>query len=147
MADAEAAVAHGVAAILAAAGIGTYRADGSPYQLGETAIVFGDMPQQPNQVIAIATYAVSDDQFMTDSTIGVQIKMRGTADPFSVTGTAANIFGVLQDLHGTTLGGVPVVHMYRYSSIPLGMDDSRRRTRSDNYYAQVAYATANRTDD
>jgi hypothetical protein len=136
---------NGVAAVLAGAGAGTYRADGSAYAAGETAIVFGAMPQTPDRAIVLSAYTVTDDASLSDSVIGLQVRCRGGSDPHDVEAIAGAVF---DQLHGRTAyqaGTVRVVQSLRRSGTPLGRDDSNRWEHSDNYYLTVHRPSLHRT--
>jgi len=135
----------GLAQVLATGGAGTYRADGSAYLPGETAIVFEAMPQAPDRVIVLSDYPVADDASLSDSVIGVQVRCRGGADPHDVKNIAGTVF---DQLHGRTAyqaGTVRVVQSLHQSGAPLGRDDSNRWERSENYYLTVHRPSTYRT--
>lgn len=135
----------GHAQLIAAAGIGTYRTDGSSYLPTETAIVFGGMPPDPDRVIVLGTYTVTDDPSLSDSVIGLQVRCRGLADPADVDTIADAVFDLLHGKQAYTAGTVRVVEAVRNSDAPLGRDDNNRWERADNYYLTVHRPSANRT--
>ncbi len=125
----------GVAQVLAAAGLGVWRPDGSAYQAGETAIVDTDVPDRPDRLIVLTTYPV-DDEVGTDTTVGLQVRTRAAgADPRPCRDLDDHVFELL---HGRTdwrlPTGVHVVSCLRRSSANLGTDQSGRWERSSNYY-------------
>lgn len=136
----------GIAIDLDAAGIGVYRPSGA-YQPGEIAIVIRAIPQAPDQLITLATYAVDNGlRGMADHTTGVQMRIRGTDDPDVADGIADQIFDRYDSSGRLTLNGIPVVDMWRQSYTPLGQDGNRRWELSHNYYIEAMRPTANRTD-
>jgi hypothetical protein len=136
----------GVAELLAAANLGTWR-DTGIYTAAETGIIFDTVPQSPDQVITLTDYAVSDDPTLSDSVIGVQVRTRwGGQDPRPVKDLDGSIFNALHGLESVTLtGGVHVVSMVRRSGVSLGIDANNRWMRSSNYYATVWRPSANRS--
>ncbi|MEV4053038.1 minor capsid protein [Amycolatopsis sp. NPDC049688] len=135
----------GYAALIAAAGIGTVRSDGSAYQASETAITFGAMPSEPDRAITLTAYPVRDDPSLSDSVVGLQVRTRGGSDPHDVEGLADALFDLLHHPQAHTVGAIRVVQALRNSGGPLGRDENNRWERSDNYYVTVNRPTANRT--
>lgn len=134
----------GLAGRIAAAGIATYRADGSPYTPSETGIYFNDMPPDPDRVVVLTAYSASSDQ--PEITLGerrIQVRTRGFSnDVFDADVLSDAIFDVLHGLANQTYGSVHVVQVLRISAMTLGMDDPQRRwMRSDNYSVDLDYAT------
>ena len=136
----------GIAQLLAAAGLGTWR-DTGVYTAAETGIVMDTVPQSPDRVITLTDYVVSDDPTLSDSVIGVQVRTRlGGQDPRPVKDLDGAIFNVLHGLESVTLtGGVHIVSMVRRSGASLGQDANNRWMRSSNYYATVWRPSANRS--
>jgi hypothetical protein len=100
----------GLAQLLAAQGVGTWRANGA-YVAGETGILLRTLPQAPDRVISLAAYGVDDDPTLSDDTVG------------------------LQNLPRTTLAtGVVVTKCYRRSWSSLGQDTNSRWRTSQNFY-------------
>lgn len=136
----------GVAERLDAAGVGTWRATGV-YQAGEIAIVIRGIPDAPDRLITIADYPVPTDlRGMQDHTIGLQFRLRGTADPRVCSDIGDAIFAELDSLGRTSLNGIAVVDAWRQSYTSLGQDAQRRWEASHNYYFAAMRATTNRTD-
>ena len=137
----------GFAEYLAAAGVGTWHADpADPYTAGETAIVLGAMPPEPERCIVLASYPVSEDIAQADVTVGVQVRTRGGSDPRDVGDLDDAVFDVLHGATALELGGVLVVQAYRRSSASLGQarDQTGRWERSSNYYFDAMRPTAAR---
>lgn len=135
---------EGLAQHIATAGIATYRPAGA-YVAGETAIAFAGMPPDPDRVIVVSAYAVTDDATLSDSVVGVQVRCRGLTDPRDVELLADAVFGLLHGAHSVQLGAVHVVQALRNSSAPLGQDDNNRWEHTDNYYLTVHRPSTNRT--
>ncbi len=123
----------GVAQRLNAAGVGVWRPTGT-YADTEVAIVLGVPGQSPPAVIALATYRNADHPALSDSTLGMQVRVRGKdADPRNADDLADGVFDVLQGLHGADLNGVRLVYAKRVSTLPLGISEHGRHERTDNY--------------
>lgn len=135
----------GVAGVLVAAGIGV-RNDAGTYAADDVAIIVGDFPQDPAQIIALTPYVVSDDSDLNDSILAVQVMLRGTSDLRSVLDRSAAIFNELERLENQTFGSVNVACMWRQTGHLDGKDDSQRWMRSENYYCRVNWPTRYRTD-
>lgn len=137
----------GVAQILADAGVATYRADGSTYQPGETAIVFALMPQAPDRVVCLTDYTVTDDAANPWTQVRVQVRTRGLPDrPDDTWALRDAVYGLLQSAGDLTFGSVTVAQALRVSSVPLGVDVNRRFEYADNYAIDVQLpATVNRS--
>lgn len=127
------------------AGIGTFRTSGT-YTSTETAIVFDQLPSDPDRAIAIALYPVSDDG-TTDSIQGIQFRIRGPRnDRRFVKDTTDRLFDALHDLKHTTWGTTPVVRVYRNSGANLPADANNRQEATQNYYAQITRSGTHRKD-
>ena len=136
----------GVAQLLAAAGVGVWRDTGA-YAATETGIVLDVIPQDPDQIITLSDYDISDDPTLSDSVIAVQVRTRwGGQDPRPVKDLDGAIFDALHGLESVTLtGGVHVVSLVRRSGVSLGQDTNNRWMRSANYYATVWRPSTNRS--
>lgn len=136
-------VVTGLAQYLAAAGVGVWRSTGV-YAAGEIAIVYRAVPQTPDQLITLAPYPVATSyQGLADTTVGVQARIRGTADPRVCDGMGDALFELLDSATNLTFGGVRVVHIYRQSYTSLGQDTNSRWESSHNYYVDAMRPTAN----
>lgn len=137
----------GLAEYLAANGIGAWRPNGPAYNANETAIVDRDMPPQPDRVITLADYPVINGLTgMADHTTGVQIWVRGTTSRLVCRDIGDQVFDLLDSATRLTLGGIPIVQIYRQSYTSLGKDGNGRWEASHNYYVEAMRPTANRTD-
>lgn len=137
-------ITRGLAEMIDAAGIATWRATGT-YQPGETAITIATLPERTARAIALMVYDTVDDPHLADSTVMVQATIRGTEDPRDVDELAGAIFDLISGRAGYTLGGIPVTEGHRRSWARLGRDGNGRWRRSDNYYLQVNNPTTHRT--
>lgn len=137
---------EGLAQDMAGHGIGTWRTSGV-YTAGETGILIRAVPQTPDRIITLAAYPVDSGYVgLADTTIGVQIRLRGTTDPRDCDDLADTIFDQYDSATGLTLGGIHVVQLVRRSYTSLGQDGNQRWERSENYYLDAMRPTANRTD-
>ncbi len=137
----------GLAAYLSANGIGTWRPDGSAYAAGETPIIDGEMPPDPDTVIALTDYPTpSDDQRTQDFTVGIQIRLRGTSDRRIVRDLGAAIFDLLDSATRPAIGDIDVVTIWRQSYASMGQDSRNRWEASHNYYVRAMRPTTHRTD-
>jgi len=134
---------HGLAAMLADAGIGTWSLT-IPYTTSQVGIFDGKIPDDTVEGIGLATYPVSDP-VGSESIIGVQISLR-SASKAAIRDRAEAIFGVLHALWGHSLADGPRIdHMVRQSSADLGPDEAGAFRRTDNYYVRLNNPTTNRT--
>jgi hypothetical protein len=118
----------GLATDLNAEGLATYTG-GS----GGT-VFFKQLPTAPNRAVALTAYGSEDEAAENLSTIRVQFMFRGNANAASdVDEFADAVFMWLQGLQGRTYGSVYLAHALRISTIQLGIDESKRSMRSDNY--------------
>lgn len=112
----------------------------------DTAVLLRDVPQDPPSVIALSPYSVDDDPRLTDSTIGVQIRLRGDQNPQTTITLNAALFDLFQGRHDTTINGVPVVLMWRQSSLPGPQDENLRWQHASNWYIRTAVQSQHRED-
>ncbi|MFK0289941.1 minor capsid protein [Streptomyces sp. NPDC090442] len=126
----------GLARLLDAAGVGSYRPDGV-YQPGDTAITVATMPPAPDRVICLSAYSVTDSPVLTDTLTGVQLRTRASADPREVDALDDAVFDVLHGSGPHTWGTARVQLLYRVSAAPIGADSAGRMERSSNYYARA----------
>lgn len=136
-------VVTGVAELLDAAGVATWRPD-TPYQAGEVPITVGLLPQSFDRAIALTVYGSEDDPALADSTVLLQARFRGGSTPDDVNDLAAGLFDLLQGREHFTLSGVPVIEAHRLSWAGLGTDENRRWERTDNYQLQTHHPTTHR---
>lgn len=126
---------------LAAAGVGTWRPDGSPYQPGETAIVIGDLPPQPDRVIGLRAYQVAQEE--SDQVWGVQVRVRGRpGDTMDADNVADAVYDVMHYATPGPMGSVAIAFVWRQiGGASLGQDDNRRTERADTYYQHINIST------
>lgn len=123
----------GIASRLDTAGVAVWRPTGT-YDPAEVGIVLGVPTQQPDSLIALAVYTSDDDPSLSDSTLGMQVRLRAPdADTRKADDLADGVFDTLQGLHGATLGPLRLVYARRRSTLPLGIDGKGRHERTENY--------------
>ena len=137
----------GLAAHLAAGGIGATWNTSGAYTVLQTGIVLGNVPQSPDRVIVLTAYGVEDSPNLSDSVLGVQIRCRWSGqDPRPVDDLSDAIFNLLHGRTALTLStGVTVVQCLRNSATTLGQDENGRWSNSSNYYATVHRPSTYRT--
>ncbi len=134
----------GLAGLLHAAGVGTWKESGA-YSTDQTAIVLGEIPEVPQKIIALATYPIADHPTLSDSTAAVQVLTRAGVDPREVDDLDDAIFDLLHNASQLRLStGVRIVQCLRNSGAPLGHDENGRWMRSSNYYLKVHRASQHR---
>jgi hypothetical protein len=128
----------GLAAYLAAAGIGiTYRPT-DPYLATETGVFFGLYPTSPDRVVVLSAYVTTDEPKVALSKIRVEVALRGAPNnSLDVLDLGDAIFTVLQGAENLTFGTAHVVQALRVISASGGVDDNKRSERSDSYELDV----------
>jgi len=126
----------GLAGDIAAAGIGVYRSDGSAFLPTETGIGIGQLPETTDRAIALTDYGTTGDDITQPlSTIAVQIFCRGARnDRRDLNALRDPIYLLVQGMTHKNYGTCHVIQAYRFSSVPLGVDDAGRFLQADNYY-------------
>jgi len=139
----------GLAVYLAAApSIGATWSPTGAYTSGQTAIMLGLIPPNPDRCITLTAYPVDDSLDLSDSTISVQIRTRWAGqDPRPVSDLDDAIWTLLHGKPGflTLSTGVVVCKIKRNSSASLGQDLNGRWMNSTNYYCDVWRPSTNRT--
>ncbi|MFE5777080.1 minor capsid protein [Brachybacterium sp. NPDC056505] len=136
------AIVTGLAVLLDGEGIASWSPSGTLTGPGPV-IAMAAVPESPDRVVTLTAYTVTDDPAFSDSTIAVQVRVRGTTDPRTTWATSGAVFDVLQAWTGD-LGGVPVIECHRQVSAPLGQDGNRRWEQADTYYMQTHTPTRHR---
>jgi len=132
--------------IAAASTIGATWSPSAAYTSAQTAIMLGTIPPNPDNVITLTAYSVSDDPSLSDSVVGVQIRTRWSGqDPRLVNNLDAAIFNLLHGATHITLStGVVIVQCLRNSAASLGQDTNGRWMNSSNYHCFVHRPSTNR---
>lgn len=131
-------VLTGLAQTLHDAAAAVYR-PASPYLAGETAVVFGDMPDTPDRCVTLTLYGPSDDH--PDQPLGVRrVQVRSRGLPGDYLDAVALDDACFQALHGLThaqWGATHANQVLRASGAPLGQDPAQRWDISSNYVLDV----------
>lgn len=127
----------GVATLIAAAGIAAYNPSGT-YQPTDLPIYIQAVPPTPDAIVTLTAYGVSDNPTLPESRLGLQVRVRGGSDPRDVNTLGDNIFQILHGLTNTTFGTVSAEQILRVQSITLGQDETKRWSRADTYYVDLA---------
>ena len=125
---------EGIASMLAAGGVGVWRADGA-YADDEQGIVVGTVPQSPASVVCLIPYPLTDDPTLSDSVLGLQVRVRGaTADPRPVLDSLDAVFDLLQGHQPVDLSDTArLLIAERTTGTPLGEDSNGRFEAADSY--------------
>ncbi|WP_328969249.1 minor capsid protein [Streptomyces sp. NBC_00239] len=135
-------LADGVARLLADAGLGVYRPDGV-YVAGDTAITIASLPPSPDRVLCLSLYPVAESAALTDTTTGLQVRVRAGADPREAEVLADRVHDVLHASGPHVFGEARVQLIFRVSAGPLGADSSGRWERTANYHCRAHRAHPN----
>jgi hypothetical protein len=129
----------GLVDVLAGAGVGVWN-DRGIYPAAAVGIFMLAVPDQPDRLISLSPYRVTDDAAEAMSTEGVQVRTRWAGgNPLDVLDLDARVFGILHGMSNLTLStGVRISQCLRRSSASLGQDSSKRWGISSNYYLDVA---------
>ncbi|MGW4639552.1 minor capsid protein [Sphaerisporangium sp. NPDC004334] len=126
----------GLAQLLAGAGVGEWNEAGA-YDAGALVLTIGGLPASADRAITLAVYGLGqrgDDVDQADSSVSVQVRMRGGTDPREVDDVADAVFDVLHGLADRVLAtGVLVLLCRRLVVAPMGRDASGRWERADSY--------------
>lgn len=127
----------GLATYLSNAGIEmTYNTTGA-YTALQTGIVLGNIPEEPNRIVTLTTYGISDDPGLSDSVVGIQIRCRSEGKDKRKTDDMDD--AIFNLLHASTRNvlttGVTIVQMLRESAGSLGQDAKGRWGSVSNYHA------------
>ncbi|MEV5720828.1 minor capsid protein [Amycolatopsis mediterranei] len=128
-----------IARHLAAAGVGTYRADAG-YAATETGIVFGGLPADPPRAVALLLYPLTHDTD-ADAEYGLRVRFRSAGqDPRDLFELVDSAFDVLASAGEQQLGlGVHLVT--RETSNPSGIDQNGRHVHTDIYQIKAHQPT------
>jgi hypothetical protein len=139
-------LAVGFATMIADSSIAVYRPDGSPYLASETAIVFKDMAPSPDRMVCLTSVPLTDATAASYGLVLVQVKMRGLPNnSYDVDDLGDAIFDLVQNTRNVTFGSTHAIQILRNSSVPMGVDTSKRWLRTDHYYVDLDFPeTANR---
>ncbi|GAA3705380.1 hypothetical protein GCM10023081_46770 [Arthrobacter ginkgonis] len=138
-------LADGIGQHLSATGAIAYKTSGT-YLTSEVGLHLDQLPTTPDRAVGLTLYPVTDSG-NTDSIVGAQFRIRGRANNRAdVKDTGDAIFDALHDLQAVTLGGIPVVRVWRNSAASLGADSSNRQEETHNYYLELTRTGTHRRD-
>ena len=125
--------------------LGTYRATGA-YEETETGIMLRKVPQAPAGLITLSTYGISDDVWLPNAVVGLQVRSRGWGeDPRLADDLNDAIFDLLQGYTGTLSTGVHVTKCRRASGpTSLGKDGNGHWSVASNYAITAFWPSAHR---
>ncbi|MFG3174939.1 minor capsid protein [[Kitasatospora] papulosa] len=126
---------EGLAELLTGEALGVYRPD-TVLQEGETAIVLGVMPEEPDRVICLTAYPVEDSD-LVDAVTAVQVRFRAGLDPREVDALTDRAFDLLHNRQGYRLRGIYVALSWRQSQAWIGQDAHGRMEATANYYLRT----------
>ena len=131
----------GVAQLLAAANVGTFRSSGV-YSTGETGIIFKIMPDGtnvPDRVIVLNAFILTADVSIPFDRYLLQVALRGVRNnPLDVDDLGDAVNDTLHGLTAQTLGASTGVQIIFSSSVPMGEDSLTRSIRADKYFIDLS---------
>jgi len=144
-------LATGVAELLAAAAVGEWLPGGQRTGTPVPWITLGNMPETPDQVICLTPYSPAGDSAISDTTVSLQIRVRGDRAPLTAFDLQDAIYEVLHARRRTVLGTSPnqviVAQVLRRNLGQLGMDSLSRQEWVSTYDVSVNRLTAAMTVD
>lgn len=137
--------ADGIAQLVAGTGAGVYSTSVA-YTASQVGIVLGEVPADPDQIIAVTVYSPPDndpDPRSADEYLGLQFWLRGSSgDPRPVQDRMDLIFSALHGAENQTFGSAFMLLAWRYNSTHLGQDPRGRSEAVANYRARLYHPTA-----
>lgn len=140
MASYTSALTAGMAELIAAAGLATYRESGA-YATSEHGITIGTVPDAPDRVLCLTPYPVQDSD-QSDQVTAVQIRTRAGRDPRPLLTLSDDLFDLLHNRQHWQCGGIDVALSWRQSEAWIGQDAKGRMERTANYYLRTAGRSA-----
>lgn len=132
-------LADGLANMIAADGLAAYNLTGI-YASSDTGIFMKVIPASPDRAVVITVVPQGDNVTMPLGQVMVQIRTRGLPnDPLDTDDLADSIFALLHGQTNLPMGALTIVQMNRKTSVPMGMDASKRWERVDQFYLDVDY--------
>ncbi|KJL37048.1 hypothetical protein RR49_01160 [Microbacterium ginsengisoli] len=128
---------EGFAQLLADAGLAAWNPTGV-YADDTLGIFMKLMPTSPDRAVTLTIVDTTDDPTMPLGAKMLQVRGRGApGDPTDVDDILDPIFTALHGLTGVTFGSQTVIQCLRRISAPMGMDQSKRWERADQFYLDV----------
>ncbi|WP_051702042.1 minor capsid protein [Mycetocola saprophilus] len=133
----------GIARRIAAEGTLTYRPAGQAFQPGENPITFGSQhPTAP--ITACLTDYTPADSLTRAREARIQVRIRHP-DYLAGGDLGETLRGLLHDARYLDFDGIPVSHITRLSTAPLGLDSKGRHEWTHNYRVLYAQPTSKET--
>lgn len=133
-------ILEGAAQLLADSEVGIHRPDDEPYEDGDTAIVFGIMPESPDRCIVLNWVSLTDDPAIPMGSGMIQAALRGNKnDALDISDLSSDVYRVFHGATALVWGSVYVDQILRRSSVPMGQDENQRLERADHYDLDVEY--------
>ena len=142
----------GLAVHLDARGVGQWQPTGAYTAPSPPPVMLRTLPEGFDRAYALGAYVEveEEDADLSDVTVGVQIRSRGTTDPDTVEELADAVWELLHGARMLTLGaGAEAVYtslIYRRSTALLGVDRQGRYERSCNYFVLASRPNSHRPD-
>ncbi|WP_441251198.1 minor capsid protein [Kitasatospora sp. McL0602] len=134
---------EGIARYLTGLGLLTYDPDGTN---GDT---FAElMPAVPDLAVALTPYGLGEpDPVNDDDEVGLQVRVRGGADPRVSRQLSGRIYSALHGLAGIALpdGTWLILSVAVQTPASLGIDDVGRHEHVTNYRMNISNPTAHRS--
>lgn len=97
-------------------------------------VFFKQLPTSPDRAVALTVYATQDEPDENVTVFRAQFMFRGAPNRGTdVDDFADDVFMWFQGLRDRTYGSVELRFARRVSSVQLGVDESKRSERADNY--------------
>lgn len=144
-------IATGLAELLAAAGVGEWLPAGQRTGTPVPWVTLVNVPETPDQIIALTAYSNTPNTGGTEVIISVQVRTRGDRVPSTPIDLQDAVFDALHGRRRTMLGTVPnqvlVSQIVRRNATAMGSDALSRWEWSSTYDVYVNRANANLTPD
>jgi hypothetical protein len=110
------------------------------YSAAQTGIFLKLLPAAPDRCVTLNLVPQGDDPSMPYGQSMLQVRGRGLPNkPTDVDDLLDSIFDVMHGAVNLTFGACHITQMNRRTSVPMGMDDSKRWERIDQFYLDVDY--------
>lgn len=134
----------GLAELLAAQGVGEWLPAGAAAGAPLPAIALRSTPPNAPRSITLLEYVAERSARLTDSTIAINVRIRGDKAPSTAAGIAAQVYAAIHALGPVELGTAPnkirINDVFWQSETQIGPDQNGRYERSVNYYARLNIA-------
>jgi hypothetical protein len=135
---------NGIAALLAAEGVGVWRPD-DVIEPGEVGLFRGVLPDEPDVAIALNDYPVADDD-TTNAITAIQFRMRAGRDPNVIANLADAVFNRLHQRRQYRVGDLYIALSWRQSQAWIGQDAQGRMELTSNFYFRTVRSGTYLTD-